>query len=186
MAKRWPAGWNERLCSDPGVVAFATKMISIIIITGISIIVITIYLWLYSLIIQSYKAPIKHSISLSSTSRLQWMNSGKTSTLRAIDLDSSDNITEDMLGKFLDRWREIRYLQLPIGCIYMVSVMGLVSPSPIYRVKCPCIAKMMIKTQVFSRFSVDNILVLGGYQPRLACYQNPPTHCWNIFFISLD
>ena len=36
---------------------------------------------------------------------LQWMNTGKTSTLRAIDLDSSDNITEDMLGKFLDRWR---------------------------------------------------------------------------------
>ena len=35
---------------------------------------------------------------------LQWMNTGKTSTLRAIDLDSSDNITEDMLGKFLDRW----------------------------------------------------------------------------------
>ena len=34
---------------------------------------------------------------------LQWMNTGKTSTLRAIDLDSSDNITEDMLGKFLDR-----------------------------------------------------------------------------------
>jgi len=33
----------------------------------------------------------------------QWMNTGKTSTLRAIDLDSSDNITEDMLGKFLDR-----------------------------------------------------------------------------------
>merc|ERR1711963_159279 len=31
------------------------------------------------------------------------MNTGKTSTLRAIDLDSSDNITEDMLGKFLDR-----------------------------------------------------------------------------------
>ena len=36
---------------------------------------------------------------------VQWMNTGKTSTLRAIDLDSSDNITEDMLGKFLDRWR---------------------------------------------------------------------------------
>merc|ERR1719458_1948583 len=33
----------------------------------------------------------------------QWMNTGKTSTLRALDLDSSDNITEDMLGKFLDR-----------------------------------------------------------------------------------
>merc|ERR1719410_3381627 len=32
----------------------------------------------------------------------QWMNSGKCATLRSLDLDSSDNITEDMLGKFLD------------------------------------------------------------------------------------
>ena len=34
----------------------------------------------------------------------QWMNSGKCATLRALDLDSSDNVTEDMLGKFLERW----------------------------------------------------------------------------------
>ena len=34
----------------------------------------------------------------------QWLNSGKTGSLRAIDLDSSDNLTEEMLGKFLDRW----------------------------------------------------------------------------------
>ena len=33
----------------------------------------------------------------------QWMNSGKCATLRALDLDSSDNVTEDMLGKFLER-----------------------------------------------------------------------------------
>ena len=32
-----------------------------------------------------------------------WLNSGKVATLRSLDLDSSDNITEDMLGKFLDR-----------------------------------------------------------------------------------
>ena len=150
MAKRWPAGWNERLCSDPGVVAFATKIISIIIITGISIIVITIYLWLYSLIIQSYAAPIKYSISLSSISRLQWMNSGKTSTLRAIDLDSSDNITEDMLGKFLDRWREIRYLQLPIGCIYMVSAYGSSELLPDISGKMPLHCKKVDKNPRFS------------------------------------
>lgn len=29
----------------------------------------------------------------------QWMASGNCATLRSIDLDSSDNITEDMLGK---------------------------------------------------------------------------------------
>ena len=29
----------------------------------------------------------------------QWMASGNCNTLRSIDLDSSDNITEDMLGK---------------------------------------------------------------------------------------
>jgi len=34
----------------------------------------------------------------------QWMNSGKCATLRALDLDSSDNVTEDMLGKFLERF----------------------------------------------------------------------------------
>jgi len=33
----------------------------------------------------------------------QWLNSGKTSTLKCLDLDSSDNLTEDMLGKFLER-----------------------------------------------------------------------------------
>jgi len=33
----------------------------------------------------------------------QWMNSGKVATLRSLDLDSSDNLTEDMLGKFLER-----------------------------------------------------------------------------------
>ena len=32
------------------------------------------------------------------------MASGKCSTLRSLDLDSSDNVTEDMLGKFLDRY----------------------------------------------------------------------------------
>jgi len=34
----------------------------------------------------------------------QWMNSGKCATLRALDLDSSDNVSEDMLGKFLERF----------------------------------------------------------------------------------
>jgi len=34
----------------------------------------------------------------------QWMASGNCATLRSIDLDSSDNITEDMLGKFLDKF----------------------------------------------------------------------------------
>lgn len=33
----------------------------------------------------------------------QWLNSGKVATLRSLDLDSSDNLTEDMLGKFLER-----------------------------------------------------------------------------------
>lgn len=33
----------------------------------------------------------------------QWLNSGKTGSLRSLDLDSSDNLTEEMLGKFLDR-----------------------------------------------------------------------------------
>jgi len=33
----------------------------------------------------------------------QWMNSGKTASLKSIDLDASDNLSEDMLGKFLDR-----------------------------------------------------------------------------------
>ena len=31
------------------------------------------------------------------------MASGKCATLKSLDLDSSDNVTEDMLGKFLDR-----------------------------------------------------------------------------------
>jgi len=34
----------------------------------------------------------------------QWMASGKCATLKSLDLDSSDNVTEDMLGKFLDRY----------------------------------------------------------------------------------
>lgn len=34
----------------------------------------------------------------------QWMNSGKCASLRALDLDSSDNVTEEMLGKFLERF----------------------------------------------------------------------------------
>ena len=33
----------------------------------------------------------------------RWMDSGKCADLRAIDLDASDNITEDMLGKFIER-----------------------------------------------------------------------------------
>ena len=33
----------------------------------------------------------------------QWMASGKCATLRSLDLDSSDNVTEEMLGKFLER-----------------------------------------------------------------------------------
>jgi len=34
----------------------------------------------------------------------QWMNSGKVADLRAIDLDASDNLTEDMLIKFIERF----------------------------------------------------------------------------------
>jgi len=34
----------------------------------------------------------------------RWMDSGKCADLRAIDLDASDNITEDMLGKFIERF----------------------------------------------------------------------------------
>ena len=34
----------------------------------------------------------------------QWMASGKCATLRSLDLDSSDNVTEEMLGKFLERY----------------------------------------------------------------------------------
>jgi len=34
----------------------------------------------------------------------QWMNSGKCATLTSLDLDSSDNVSEDMLGKFLERF----------------------------------------------------------------------------------
>jgi len=34
----------------------------------------------------------------------QWMNSGKCATLKALDLDASDNVSEDMLGKFLERF----------------------------------------------------------------------------------
>jgi hypothetical protein len=34
----------------------------------------------------------------------QWMNSGKVASLRCLDLDSSDNVTEDMLGKFIERF----------------------------------------------------------------------------------
>ena len=32
------------------------------------------------------------------------MASGKCSSLRSLDLDSSDNISEDMLAKFIDRF----------------------------------------------------------------------------------
>ena len=42
---------------------------------------------------------VKHELYL----LLQWMASGKCATLKSLDLDSSDNVTEDMLGKFLDR-----------------------------------------------------------------------------------
>ena len=77
-----------------------------------------LFLFLSSLVINLYNVQHQHqnhhnrhqhhhhriSSNIINTS-LQWMNTGKTSTLRAIDLDSSDNITEDMLGKFLDRWR---------------------------------------------------------------------------------
>jgi len=34
----------------------------------------------------------------------QWMVSGKCSSLRSLDLDSSDNISEDMLAKFIERF----------------------------------------------------------------------------------
>jgi len=34
----------------------------------------------------------------------QWMASGKCATIKSLDLDSSDNITEDVLGKFLERY----------------------------------------------------------------------------------
>ena len=32
------------------------------------------------------------------------MASGKCATIKSLDLDSSDNITEDVLGKFLERF----------------------------------------------------------------------------------
>ena len=32
------------------------------------------------------------------------MASGKCATIKSLDLDSSDNITEDILGKFLERF----------------------------------------------------------------------------------
>ena len=34
----------------------------------------------------------------------QWMASGKCASLKSLDLDSSDNVTEDMMGKFLERY----------------------------------------------------------------------------------
>ena len=34
----------------------------------------------------------------------QWMASGKCASLKSLDLDSSDNVTEEMLGKFLERY----------------------------------------------------------------------------------
>ena len=34
----------------------------------------------------------------------QWMASGKCASLKSLDLDSSDNVTEEMMGKFLERY----------------------------------------------------------------------------------
>jgi len=36
----------------------------------------------------------------------KWMESGKVSTLKALDLDASDNLSEDMLQKFVERYGE--------------------------------------------------------------------------------
>jgi hypothetical protein len=39
----------------------------------------------------------------------KWMESGKCATLRALDLDASDNVSEDMLQSFIEKYLVLFY-----------------------------------------------------------------------------
>ncbi len=41
----------------------------------------------------------------------KWIESGKCASLRALDLDASDNVSEDMLLSFIEKYVSLRFLK---------------------------------------------------------------------------
>jgi len=95
----------------------------------------------------------------------KWMESGKMSTLRALDVDSSDNITEDMLNKFIGRYGE----QMEGLCF---SGMGHVTDSlwnsGLNKLSNARILVMGTSENITTKIHVDQMIdLLAKYCPRL-------------------
>jgi len=95
----------------------------------------------------------------------KWMESGKMATLRALDVDSSDNITEDMLNKFIGRYGE----QMEGLCF---SGMGHVTDSlwnsGLNKLSNARILVMGTSENITTKIHVDQMIdLLAKYCPRL-------------------
>ncbi|XP_023326205.1 uncharacterized protein LOC111699710 [Eurytemora carolleeae] len=95
----------------------------------------------------------------------KWMESGKCASLKSLDVDASDNLTEEMLQKFIEKYGE----QLEgLGCSGMGHVTDTLWNAVLHRLTNARILVMGTSESITTKIHVDHMIdSLAKFCPKL-------------------